>query len=74
MVLVISERCSCGSKVSVHDLPLADAKKLVREWRRSHECSSADTAEYAGSTASLTTERDTVGFQRNNYIQYFEEE
>lgn len=74
MVLIISERCSCGAKFSVRDCNLADAKKLVREWRRSHECSQSDDAEYAGSTASIQTERDTIGFQRNNYIQYFEEE
>jgi hypothetical protein len=69
MVLVISERCSCGAKFSVHDCDLADAKKLVREWRRSHECSSSDTAEFAGSTTGAVIERDTVGFVRNNFSE-----
>lgn len=38
----ISERCSCGSTVSVADVPFADAKRFVREWRRNHECSVAE--------------------------------
>lgn len=67
MVLVVSERCSCGSKFVIRDASLADAKKLVREWRRSHECSNDDSAEFAGSTTGLFTERDTIGFQRSNF-------
>lgn len=67
MVLSVSERCSCGSRVAVHDLPLADAKKLVREWRRSHECSQTEDADFVGSTVNAVIERDAVGFVRNNF-------
>lgn len=67
MVVRVSERCSCGSRVAVEDLPLADAKKLVREWRKSHECSQSEDAEFVGSTVGVVVERDTVGFVRNNF-------
>lgn len=65
----LSERCSCGSKFVAIDLPLADAKRLLREWRRSHECQPSDSAEFAGSTTGLVTERDTIGFIRNNFAE-----
>lgn len=70
----VSERCSCGAKFSLTDVTLADGLKAVKQWRKSHECNQADDAEFVGSTTSVTTDRDTIGFQRNNYIQYFEEE
>ena len=66
MVLVISERCSCGAKFSVHDCNLADAKKLVREWRRGHECqqSEADVSMVASTVGAVVERSDNVlGFR-----------
>lgn len=62
-----SERCSCGAKFSVRNCDLADGKKLVREWRRGHECSQSESAEFVGSTTGAVIERDAVGFVRNNF-------
>ncbi len=69
MVLRVSERCSCGAKFSVHGCDLADAKKLVRDWRRNHECQQSESAEFVGSTVGAVVERDTVGFVRNNFSE-----
>lgn len=72
------EKCNCGAKFSVTDAPLDDARKLWREWRKFHDCpdipDDKPKEEYAGSTAGAVIERDTIGFQRTNNIEYYEEE
>jgi hypothetical protein len=63
----ISERCSCGAKFRLVDVTLADGLRAVKNWRKSHECNAPDDADFVGSTTNLTTERDTIGFTRNNF-------
>ena len=70
----VRERCSCGAEFGVKDVPLTDAKKLVREWRRVHVCSVAEDAPLVVSTTGAVVERGSVmGFRWSEPVEFEEE-
>lgn len=71
----ISERCSCGAKITIeHRLALS----IVKDWRKQHTCleSPADLREGAvGTTLDLATTRSEPDFKIGfNYTETEEDE
>lgn len=70
----VSERCSCGAEFLVQDLPLADAKRLVRDWRKVHVCSSVEDDVMVASTTNAVVERGSVvGFRWAEPVEFEED-
>lgn len=70
----VRERCSCGAEFSIVDVPLTDAKKLLREWRRVHECSVSEGDVMVASTTGAVVERGSVmGFRWSEPVEFEED-
>lgn len=71
----VRERCSCGAEFGVKDVPLTDAKKLVREWRRVHVCSVSDGDVMVVSTTNAVVERsdNVMGFRWSEPVEFEED-
>jgi hypothetical protein len=56
----ISESCSCGASIKLDD---ANAVRLVREWRKKHNCSSVENDEVSAvHGGSSDNQVSTIGF------------
>jgi hypothetical protein len=72
----IRERCSCGAEFGIVDAPLTEAKRLVREWRRVHECSQVegDVSMVASTTNAVVERSDNVlGFRWAEPVEFEED-
>lgn len=69
------ERCSCGAEFSIVDVPLTDAKKLLREWRRVHECVVSEDVGMVASTTNAVVERSdsVLGFRWSEPVEFEED-
>jgi hypothetical protein len=62
----ITESCSCGASIKLDD---ADAVRLVREWRRKHNCSSVtndDVQAVHGGSADIQV--SPIGFMATGIV------
>lgn len=73
-MLEFRERCSCGAEFCVRDAPLTEAKRLLREWRRVHECSVSEDVGMVASTTNAVVERGSVvGFRWSEPVEFEED-
>jgi hypothetical protein len=73
-MLELRERCVCGAEFGIKDAPLTDCKRLLREWRRVHECSVSEDVGMVASTTNAVVERGSVmGFRWSEPVEFVEE-